>query len=175
MSAEQPLELTSNQIFKFTMHLLTNINMVSACIKFNILMLAYRIRLSHSHRLRTLLLPLTFEYLHPLQKSEIYKWATPRGTITERHKITFLSLYLTSKWNSWDLKSPLQEDTGQNRQKMYLHKTKYINLHLQKYTQVTQNIYNQMTLKLDPLKSVSDTNSFKHILSCNWFQSNGVA
>ncbi len=34
------------------------------------------------------------------------------------------------------------------------HKTKYISLHTQKHTQFTQNIYNQVTLELDPLNCI---------------------
>ncbi len=52
--------------------------------------------------------------------------------------------------HSWDLKSHLQEGPGQDRQHIYGYTTKYISLH----TQFTQNIYNQVTLQLDPLKYI---------------------
>ncbi len=44
------------------------------------------------------LLPLTDDNLHPLQKPEICEWATPRGTITERHKITFQNVLAHRSW-----------------------------------------------------------------------------
>ncbi len=43
------------------------------------------------HRLRTLLLPLPYNNLHPFQKSEICERGSPRGSITERDKITLQS------------------------------------------------------------------------------------
>ncbi len=36
--------------------------------------------------------------LHPLQKSEICERATPRGTITERHKITLQNILFHRSW-----------------------------------------------------------------------------
>ncbi len=51
-------------------------------------------QLQAQHRL----LPLTYNNLHPLQKSEICEWATPRGAITERHKITFQSVFIHRPW-----------------------------------------------------------------------------
>ncbi len=51
----------------------------------------------NSHRLSTLLLPLTYNNLHPLKKSEICEWASPRGAITERHKITLQIVFIQIK------------------------------------------------------------------------------
>ncbi len=44
------------------------------------------------------LLPLTYNNLHPLQKSEIFEWATPRGTVTERLKITLQNVLFHRSW-----------------------------------------------------------------------------
>ncbi len=63
---------------------------LAARIKFKTLMLAYRTTAR--------LLPLTIMNLHPLQKSEIYQWATPRGTITERLQITFQNILVHRFW-----------------------------------------------------------------------------
>ncbi len=46
-----------------------------------------------SRRLRTLLLALILMSLHPLQKPEAGKWATPHGIKTERHKITLQNIF----------------------------------------------------------------------------------
>ncbi len=69
---------------------------VAARIKFNTLMLAYRTATGC-----TRLLPLPYDNLHPLPKSEIWQWATPRGAITERHKITLrtFSFNVPGWWN----------------------------------------------------------------------------
>ncbi len=49
---------------------------------------AARIKFKNSHRLSTLLLPLTDDN----------QWATPRGAITERHKITFQNVIIHRSW-----------------------------------------------------------------------------
>ncbi len=54
--------------------------------------------IQNNHRLSTHLLPLTITNLHPLQKPEICEWASPRGTITERHKITFQNVFIHRSW-----------------------------------------------------------------------------
>ncbi len=62
---------------------------VPAHIKFKTLMLAYRTATGSA--------PSNFHSL--LQKPEIYKWAIPRGTITERHKITFnFTVFVHHSW-----------------------------------------------------------------------------
>ncbi len=58
---------------------------VAARIKFNTLMLAYSPQAQHP---RTSTHSFIYTVNH-LQKPEIYKWALPRGTTTEKHKITF--------------------------------------------------------------------------------------
>ncbi len=52
----------------------------------------------NSHRLSILLLSLTYDNLHPLQKSEICERALSRGTITERHKITLQNVFIHHSW-----------------------------------------------------------------------------
>ncbi len=54
--------------------------------------------LQNSHRLSTCLLPLTYDNLHPLKKFEICERASPRGAITERHKITFQNVFIHRSW-----------------------------------------------------------------------------
>ncbi len=54
--------------------------------------------IQNNHRLSTHLLPLTDDNLHPLQKPEICEWASPRGAITERHKITFQNVFIHRSW-----------------------------------------------------------------------------
>ncbi len=44
------------------------------------------------------LLPLTYNNLHPLQKSEICERASPRGAVTERHKITLQNFLIHRSW-----------------------------------------------------------------------------
>ncbi len=44
------------------------------------------------------LLPLPYDNLHPLQKSEICERASPHGAITERHKITFQNIFIHRSW-----------------------------------------------------------------------------
>ncbi len=67
---------------------------VTARIKFKTLMLAYRTGSAVS----TCLLPLPYDNLHPLQKSEICEWVTPRNAITERHKITLQNVFIHRSW-----------------------------------------------------------------------------
>ncbi len=144
--------------------------MVAARIKFKILMLAYRTATGSSTHFWESTSP---SEVWDLQVSDAL-WYHQR----EAQNHFFLNLYLTRKWNSWDLKSLLQEDTGQDRQHIYLHKKQntliiyiYRNIH-SKHLQ--SNDSETRSFKIH-LKSVSDTNSFKHNLSCNWFQPNGAA
>ncbi len=66
----------------------------------------YRLQLASSLRLWCLRITATGSapaYSHSLlriyiQKSGICEWATPRGTITERHKITFQNIFVHRSW-----------------------------------------------------------------------------
>ncbi len=49
-------------------------------------------------RLSTLILPLPYDNLHPLKKSEICGRASPHGAITERHKITLQNVFIHRSW-----------------------------------------------------------------------------
>ncbi len=67
--------------------------------------------LQNSHRLSTRLLPLTYDNLHPLKKFEICERASPRGAITERHKITFQNVFIhrspqSGMLNPWQFQAP---------------------------------------------------------------------
>ncbi len=55
-------------------------------------LVAARIKFKNSHRLSPLLLPLTDDNLHPIQKSEIF------CAITEKHKITFHNVFIHRSW-----------------------------------------------------------------------------
>ncbi len=85
--------------------------------------------IKNNHRRSTLLLPLTYDNLHPLQKPEICEWETPRGAITEMHKITFQNFFIHRSWQVEWTSHPIQNDESLTIFKQQL-KTHLFCLHL---------------------------------------------